>query len=149
MNRIVGALVVFVAWSIACGALGWAVRDGRADAVEARKETAVQTDRADQAEAARTTDHANAGTSARIESARVERAAERESTFDQLQQDVTAYARTTAQPTDPSHSIRDRGRADPEFMRIWRAANAGRLDGPRPEHRPGTDAAGGDPAATD
>lgn len=59
----------------------------------------------------------NAQKAAQAESARLQRDAARASHFEQLQQDTRRYE------NDPGRAVR--GSADPEFVRIWREANAG------------------------
>lgn len=70
----------------------------------------------DDLRAARDQDHANSQSAAQVEQQRIDNAAKRDTHFDKLQQDIDEHAK------DPG---RDRGNADPEFVRIWREANAG------------------------
>jgi len=118
MNRAI-AILVLVAVLFGVGfATGYAVRDGRADAATATHEAAQQSQRADVAEAARATDHANAQAAAAVEAQRIERSAERAQTFDTLKTEAAAYALRPANPAaDPD-------RFDADFLRTWDAANA-------------------------
>lgn len=125
MNLRLLAVVAFAVWTVLAGVIGWQMRDGRADATAQTQETAREAARADAVQSARDTDHRNAQASAQAEQQRIERKAERDAHFDKLQQDIREHA---SNPT--IHAGRaGRGNADPEFMRVWREANAGR---PRP-----------------
>lgn len=100
-----------------CAWLGWEFRDRSADLAAASVQVTQQTARADAAHAARQQAHTNTQAGVHAESQRLTMQSARTRQFNTLQQDIDTHAK---------NSVRDRGDADAEFVRIWREANAGR-----------------------
>jgi hypothetical protein len=103
----------------------------RADATVAKCDALAQAMRADLAESARTTDHANSEHAASVEQKRIEASARNEMTFTQLNETVSKYVH--ANPGLVSCDLGDDG------LRAWRAANAGQVPAfVGPDNRAGT-----------
>lgn len=109
--------IAMLAASFGCG---WFVRDlaadrdtAQRDASDAQVEAQVVTD-------ARTDDKASQAGASTVEQERVEQATATENNFKIIYRDVVRYVQTNP-------SLAGCG-ADAEFVRIWNAANAGRIE---------------------
>ena len=138
MNRTLIAIALFVVWSLFAGFIGWQLRDGSADTAAAKVDTTQATARADNAEAARTTDHVTATNVAKVEQQHVADTRAHEANFQSIEEAAAKYADSHRRPQQDSLSgdcrATGRGSADPEFVRIWTAANAGRFEDAEPVH---------------
>jgi hypothetical protein len=137
MTRVGLLVLAFCVWTGLAAGVGWKLRDGSARAVLLRTQALQVQGHYDALRSTTQQTAANARSSSTIERQRLARKAQRDQHFDHLQQDITQHEQHTRALG------RDRGDADPEFMRIWRAANAGTGE---PADRAGT-AAGATRAA--
>lgn len=143
MNRALAAVIAFALWSFLCGFIGYQLKDGRADAAIAQVETAQANTRADNAEQARTTDHKTSAQVAAVEVKHVANVRAHEVNFQSIDKAANTYANSHSLRGIGTDSGGNRGPADPEFVRIWNAANAGRFESPGPGHPAAPDSPGG------
>lgn len=111
----------YAASCAACAVLGWELRDRSADLAQATAQRHAQAARADAAQAALQQDRGNhrAGTASETRYLAAQAAHARR--FTTIERDIQTHAQNTH---------RDRGDADPEFVRIWREANTGGAPSP-------------------
>lgn len=119
MNRALVLCVLLAAWTGLAIALGWKLRDGSAE-VATERVALAQLQRSHAATDARGEQTlANVRSATSSEQQRLLRQQQRRATDARLQQEIDQHEASM-------HARgRDRGDADPGFMRIWRAANAG------------------------
>lgn len=117
MNRVLILGIAFALWTVAAFVTGWQVRDGSADTAVAKAATVQQSARADQAEGARATDHANAAASGAVQQQRADAHVESATQFKIIERRVVEYVQA-----NPDAAVCD---LDGDGLRAWREANAG------------------------
>jgi hypothetical protein len=142
--RVAAIIIAFALWTVAACFVGYKLRDYRAAVGTQTAQTGARAARAEAVTEARNNDHGNAQTAAHAEQAHIDRTAAQSAHFDQLQQDIAAYAHTHPPLTANGCS---RGVADAEFMRVWTEANAGAFRDATEHHDPAVADAGTEDAA--
>lgn len=143
-------LAILIAWTLAAFTVGYKVRSFSAEAAAQTVQAATQEARIDAVTDARATDHGNAQAAVQSEQSHIDRATAQAGYFAHLKQDIDTYARTRSPNLAEAHAC-VRGDAGPDFLRIWRAANAGAFSDQARHHDPAVaaSAAGGPAAASE